>query len=63
MRIPDLTYVATVPRVRVRAMFMCLGHNPFSISPRQEVSEVASANSNHLKIRKEYAGDNVQIVS
>ena len=30
-------FVTTVPRVRVKAMFMCLGHNPFQlVVPQKE---------------------------
>ena len=37
------TFVTTVPRVRVKAMFMCLGHNLFYLLPLTRRRKVAAA--------------------
>ena len=37
------TYVTTVPRVRVKAMFMCLGHNLFNLLSLKRRGKIASA--------------------
>ena len=36
-------YVTTVPRVRVKAMFMCLGHNLFNLQSLKRRGKIASA--------------------
>ena len=37
------TYVTTVPRVRVKAMFMCLGHNLLNLLSLKRRGKIASA--------------------
>jgi IS5 family transposase len=37
------TFVTTVPRVRVKAMFMCLGHNLFNLLSLERRGKIASA--------------------
>ena len=37
------TFVTTVPRVRVKAMFMCLGHNLFNLLPLTRRGKIATA--------------------
>jgi hypothetical protein len=37
------TFVTTVPRVRVKSMFMCLGHNLFNLLPLKRRGKIAHA--------------------
>ena len=37
------TYVTTVPRVKVKAMFMCLGHNLFNLLSLTRRGKIATA--------------------
>ncbi|MEM3193009.1 MAG: hypothetical protein QW292_13190 [Candidatus Parvarchaeota archaeon] len=39
----DHTFVTTVPRVRVKAMFLCLGHNLFNLLSLMKKGTVANA--------------------
>ncbi|MEM4091256.1 MAG: hypothetical protein QXQ46_11060 [Thermoplasmatales archaeon] len=39
----DHTFVTTVPRVRIKAMFLCLGHNLFNVLSLIKKGTVANA--------------------